>query len=805
MSRNYLKIAIRNILNRKLNSLIHLFGLSLGIFSTVILGLVIHYEISHDKFHPGFEKMFRVWTKDTYSDGEENNPGINPAFANQLMAEDELFEHIVPILSIYGPRLTVDNSESSSEENYYEVDRGFVINDDYPNLFYFDLISGNPNSLKSPNQVFLTRDIAVQLFGSVGDAINQQLKVNEQLMLTIAGVVENSPINSNFRPEIYISFETIRANPSEFQIDFEEWGSTGSNFQLFVSPKKDIELSYLEDRLSQLSIKHFENRGNSIKSHHLQNFSEIHYDIEKQSFTGTVVQKSEISTLIIITFLIILVVSINYVNLSISQVLSRGKEIGVHRILGGSQFQISKLSFFETLTLLIPAGLLATLFVYLVKPYLHQFSNIPQEYKEFPPSFYLYILFVLILIGVLSGFYPALVLSKFNPIKTLKSNLNTSQLGYLSFRKVLISVQFVITQFLMIAALITILQMDHINNADLGFNEEQVLVFGLGNSENRDQTLPTFKQELMRIPGVRSVSFSSDTPASMSNSSINFAFDFSTEYLPYPVFVKYGDHDFFESYEIDFLYGSGYIPGDTSQKAILNETLALQLSGGKPEEIIGKTIKLGGGNWLDIAGVVKDFTPNSLKDPMKPLLITSNSSRYSRASIRLENTAGKETIDQIESVFKLFFDSSIFNAEYYDETIDRFYESEEKLALIYKIFTGISVLLSALGLYGLISFISKQRVKEIGIRKTLGASTNEIVMMISKEFLLIVVLSFFVAAPIAYSRMSDWLDDFASRIDLSIGIFIGVFLVSLFLTSLTVGFKAFKAALANPVKSIQSE
>lgn len=801
----YFKIALRNILSRKSNSLIQLIGLSLGIFSAAILGFVVHFEISHDKFQPGFDKMFRVWTKDTYSDGEQSNPGINPAFAQQLMVEDGLFENFVPILSIYGPRITINDERSSIDENYYEVDRGFVVNQEYPNLFFFELIIGNPNSLKQPNQVFLTRDIAILIFGSVRDALDQELILNDQLKLTVAGVVENSPLSSNFRPEIYISFETIRANPSDFQIDFEEWGSTGSNFQLFVSPRSGVDLRYLDDKLKQLSKMHFENRGNSIKTHHLQEFKEIHYDVDKPPFTGRVISRSEVNTLIIIACLIILIVSINYINLSISQVMSRGKEVGVHRILGSSKVQVAKLSIFEIIILSVPAGIFATIFIHLVIPYLHQISNIPQEYQDLPLSLYLFIAGVLVFIGLLSGIYPAWIMSKFNPIKALKSNFNSSQIGGLSFRKVLITVQFVITQFLMMAALITVLQMNHINNADLGFNEEQVLVFGLGRSENRSQILPSLKQELLRIPGIKNVSFSSDTPASRRNSSMNSAFDFSTEDLPFPVFIKFGDHEYFDSYEIDFLYGSGYTQRDTSRKAVLNETLAIQLAEGEPEKIIGKTIRVGSGDWMEITGVIKDFTPNSLREPMKPLLIISNSSRYSRASIKLDENAGKETLDQIESVFKQFFESSRYNSEFYDESIARFYEDERKLVLVYKIFTTISILLSALGLYGLITFITKKRVKEIGIRKTLGASTEEIVIMISKEFLILVTFSFLVAAPLAYFRMNDWLDNFASKIDLSFSIFFGVFIISFLLTVLTVGSKALNAALANPVKSIQSE
>ncbi|WP_268035321.1 ABC transporter permease [Algoriphagus sp. PAP.12] len=802
MLKNYFKIAFRNLKKSVSNTFINLFGLVLGISAAMLLATVVYFEWSYDRFQPAYESTYRIKTQDEYTDGLEFTPGIPAPFSLELMTHSELFDKVVPIVGDWEIQLTVERDGDSDK---YLSDHIFFTTPDYLDLFRLEFISGNPSDLEKPDQAFLSEKMAETIFGSSQAALGETFQLLNGVELSIAGVYKDQPMNTNFGTDVFISFESLISHQEEFGYNFEEWGSTSSNFQVYVSPNPDMSIGQVEEGLLALSKKHFEGRGNSIRTHHLQALSDLHYNADLEPLSGPVARKATIKTLMLIGIFILIMASINYINLTTSRAIGKSREIGIHKVMGSSRSQLIKLSLTETFILVSSAAIISLAVVHFAIPFLSKVSNIPEEFNEIPGVVYGLLAALVIAVTVLSGMYPALVVSRFEPIRALKSKVQTAQLGNVSLRRALMLVQFAIAQVLMIATLVAIQQMNLIQNADLGFTKDEVYLVELESENPENPRNKSFKQELMRISGVKSVSLASDPPGSGNNSATNFSYDNSSEDVPYPVFLKLADHDYFDNFDMKFLAGNGYADSDTARKAVINETLARDLTQGNPEDAVGKTIRMGRSDWLEITGVLKDFTPNSLREEVKPMMITTQKEYYFYATIKLEKRATGATLTQIEDLYNNFYPTKIYSGRFYDELIGEFYESEEKLAAVFKIFAGISLIVAGLGLYGLVSFLVSQRVKEIGIRKTLGASVSELTVMISKEFVIMVAISFLVSIPIAYFMMQGWLETFAYKIPISIGLFLIVLIVSVILTSLTVGSKAIQAALANPVKSIKND
>jgi ABC-type antimicrobial peptide transport system permease subunit len=802
MLKNYFKIAFRNLKKSVSNTFINLFGLVLGISAAMLLATVVYFEWSYDRFQPAYESTYRIKTQDEYTDGLEFTPGIPAPFSLELMTHSELFDKVVPIVGDWEIQLTVERDGDSDK---YLSDHIFFTTPDYLDLFRLEFISGNPSDLEKPDQAFLSEKMAETIFGSSQAALGETFQLLNGVELSIAGVYKDQPMNTNFGTDVFISFESLISHQEEFGYNFEEWGSTSSNFQVYVSPNPDMSIGQVEEGLLALSKKHFEGRGNSIRTHHLQALSDLHYNADLEPLSGPVARKATIKTLMLIGIFILIMASINYINLTTSRAIGKSREIGIHKVMGSSRSQLIKLSLTETFILVSSAAIISLAVVHFAIPFLSKVSNIPEEFNEIPGVVYGLLAALVIAVTVLSGMYPALVVSRFEPIRALKSKVQTAQLGNVSLRRALMLVQFAIAQVLMIATLVAIQQMNLIQNADLGFTKDEVYLVELESENPENPRNKSFKQELMRISGVKSVSLASDPPGSGNNSATNFSYDNSSEDVPYPVFLKLADHDYFDNFDMKFLAGNGYADSDTARKAVINETLARDLTQGNPEDAVGKTIRMGRSDWLEITGVLKDFTPNSLREEVKPMMITTRKEYYFYATIKLEKGTTGATLTQIEDLYNNFYPTKIYSGRFYDELIGEFYESEEKLAAVFKIFAGISLIVAGLGLYGLVSFLVSQRVKEIGIRKTLGASVSELTLMISKEFVIMVAISFLVSIPIAYFMMQGWLETFAYKIPISIGLFLIVLIVSVILTSLTVGSKAIQAALANPVKSIKSD
>ncbi|KEO75687.1 ABC transporter permease [Anditalea andensis] len=806
MLKTYFKIAWRSLFRSKWIGVINISGLIIGITAALMLFLVVRYELSYDKFHTHFSQIYRIVTHDNYENITDYTSGVAYPVPDALMADKLNFKEVVPVISHHDVQVNILKENSVDHLEKYKTGQLFFSTSAYPLLFDLEFKAGSADLLDQPDNVLLTQSEADRFFGSWETAQGKVLQLTNGVTLMVGAVVADIPENSNFKFDIMVSYETLRSHKDEFGYDLEEWGSTGSNFQVYVLMDQDEDLNVAQTQLEGFSKKFFEGRGTSVRTHHLQAMSDIHFDPIFEPLSGKLIRKSTIQTLIIVGIFILIMASINFVNLSTSQSIGRSKEIGVRKVMGSSTFQIAVLSFGETFLTVVIASLMSFGLAHILLPFLDKIADVPDTISFLNPDILLFMFSLVLILTLLSGFYPALIISKFQPVKALKTRFLAAEIGGVSIRRSLVVLQFAIAQILMIGTVIAIRQMNLIQDTDLGFNKEAIYFIEVPSDNHNNVRIEGFKQELLTISGIKGASLASDVPSSGNNSASNFYFDNKNEDVTFPAFLKFADAAYFDLYEMEFSAGQGYPLSDTIRNVVINEAMARKLLIPSPEEAIGKTIRLGGsGNWVPITGVVKDFTVNSLREEIKQLVITTEKSNYSQVAVRLDNTSDKSTMSAIQDKFTKIYPEQIYSAGFLDESIAAFYESEQKLALVYKIFAVLAILISCIGLYGLVSFMVGQKVKEIGIRKVLGASITQITVMLSKEFILMVVLAFLIAIPLAYFMVQEWLASFAYKTPISIGLFLSVMVMSLLITAFTVGSKAIRAAMANPVDSLTDE
>jgi ABC-type antimicrobial peptide transport system permease subunit len=530
----------------------------------------------------------------------------------------------------------------------------------------------------------------------------------------------------------------------------------------------------------------------------------MHFDRRFEIFGDHITSKTTLLTLSLIGILIVLMACVNFINLSTAIAVNRSKEVGIRKVLGSNRRQLFGQIMSETAAIVCIAVLVALGIVYLALPYIKHIASIQEQPGLFTIRTIGLLIGIGILVTLLAGLYPSFVMSKFNPISALKNKLVSASVHGVSLRRGLVVMQFSISQVLIIATAVVVSQMNFIRNADLGFNKEAVLLLS-GNADSASLAKQTaFKQQLLQLPGVQSVSFNNDAPSSENSWLTNFSYNHQPS-ENFQVSLKFADADYIKTFGLQLLAGRSYSESDTSKEAVINETLVKKLKVKNVHDVIGKTIGLGNNKWLPIVGVVKDFKSSSLREGIKPMLITTVKSFYGLTAIKIKTTQLQKAQEAIQKIWDQHYPEYAYSAAFFDENIAKFYKQETQLSLLYKIFAGLAIFISCLGLYGLVSFMAIQKTKEVGIRKVLGASVISLVQLFSKEFTILIVVSFFIAVPVAWLMMHNWLNNFVFRISLGIGFFAVAVIASILIAWLTVGFKALKAALANPVKSLRTE
>ncbi|MET0466334.1 MAG: ABC transporter permease [Chitinophagaceae bacterium] len=805
MIRNYFKVAFRNITRYKGFSLLNVLGLAVGIASCLMLFLVVKYELSYDKFLPGYESVYHIITKDKETIGEEYTSGV-PFPLYDAIKVDMPGVTAGSLFSSFGSQMTVLGNDPNALVGKKFIEDGGVFYGDGNvfNVLQFPWLAGSPAVLDEPNMTVLTQGIADKYFGSWQSAVGQYIRLDNAITVKVAGILKDVPGNSDFPFKVVTSFVTAKNNSGVSGYD-ARWGSTTSNYQVFVRKPDNMPEAQLATALAAFSKKHFPDApGKTKREVFLQSLSQIHFDTRVENFGDHVTNKSTLWTLSLIGVLIITMACINFINLSTAQAINRSKEVGIRKVLGSNRISLFWQMMGETAIIVFISVVLALVISLICLPFISHVASINDKLTVFTPSVMLFTLLAALVVTFLSGAYPALILSGFKPMLALKNKITSASIGGISLRRGLVVLQFSISQALIICTIIAISQMNSVKNADLGFNKEAVLVM----TANADSVIfsrqSAFKQDLLAMNGIESVSFSSDVPSSENNWSANFAYDHKAD-EDFDVYMKFADEDYFKTFGLQFLAGNKYGRSDTIKDVVVNETMVSKLGVKTPADIIGKEMRVGRNSWKTIVGVVKDFKTNSLREDIKPLMISTRQSYYGCTNIKLKTSNLAQIRESIQRSWDKFFPEYAYDSYFMDESIQGFYQQENQLSHLYKIFSIIAILISCLGLYGLVSFMAVQRRKEVGVRKVLGASVAHVVYLFSKEFTILILIGFAIAAPLAWYVMNQWLGDFKYRINISIWIFALAMLVSIVIAWITVGYKSIRAALVNPVKSLRSE
>jgi len=807
MLRNYFKIAWRNLLKHKAYSVLNISGLTIGIAACLLIFLVVSFELGYDGFQKNYNTIYRIVTTSTTKDGgEQHNPGIPCPAVEALRTDFPQIEKLVAVNSAYGSQLTVlgdnPNADPASSKKIIENNGVVFTQPDYFSIFNTYWLEGNAQSLKDPGNIILDKQTAVKYFGDWKNATGKFLKLDNTVLLKISGIVDDAPVNSDFPVKLFISYETLKHYADKYGYS-KEWGSLSSNHQVYALLPSTVNAASIQRQLPGFIKKHdgLESQRQLI----LQPLKDMHFDYRYGTLGDHSTSRTILWTLSLIGVLIIIMASINFINLSTAQAVGRSREVGIRKVLGSTRSQLIGQVMGETFLLVLVSILLALLLAKLAMPYLSNVASVPSSISLLTLGSSLFLVITLIVVTALSGTYPALVVSGFTPVLALKSKINAASIGGISLRRILVITQFSISQILIIGTIVAVSQMNYVRNADLGFNKEAVFVVPAYSDSALMTRMKPMKEELLKSPDILSVSIASDVPSSDNNWASNFYFNNSGKDADFPSFLKYADEDYFRTFGLQFLAGRGFAASDTMHELVVNETMMHKLGITDPQKMIGKTIKIGSGHWLPIAGVVKDFKTNSLREDIKPLTISSSQTNYFTTGIKIHTSDIARTTAFIQRIWQQTYPEYAYESHFMDDTINRFYQQENQLSLLYKIFAGIAIFISCLGLYGLVSYMAVQKTKEVGIRKVLGASISNIVVMFSKEFTLLITIAFVIAVPVAWYLMSGWLQNFVYRIHMGAGVFLLAIFASLLIAWITVGYRAVKAALANPVKSLRSE
>lgn len=809
MIRNYFKLALRNLRKYRLTSFVNLFGLVVGFTSCLLILTYIINELSYDRYNKNADRIYRV-TRTFYNGNGEATlrlATVAPPFGYYFPSAFPEIEKLTRLFSAGTLSFKFDD-KLFAEQNAYFADENIF------DVFTIKVLKGNPKSaLDAPFTMMIDDAVARKYFGST-DPINRVIKVNNQFDVKVTGVYKAFPGNAHIHPDILLSFNTLK-NPAVYGEENlrTNWGNNSFFTYLLLPPHYDIKK--LKARFPAFLDEHMRNqygasRPSAFTSLDLQKLTDIHLrshtDLEAEP-NGDI---RRIYIFSAIAFFILLIACINYMNLATARSVLRSKEIGIRKVIGASRKELIAQFLGESFLITLFAIILAFLVLLLTLPWLNQLSG-----QELRISILLkwQILLPLVLapfvVGFLAGIYPALFMSSFQPVKTLKGLFKKGS-GNVNLRKALVVTQFSISIILIIVTAIVFQQMRFLQNASLGYDKEHVVTLPFYTPLN-DQ-FSSFRNELLRNPSIINASRSSRIPTGRLLDNMGASVWAGDSMMPVKADIKYvaADYDFLPTYGIQLVAGRNFSRDYSTDTTafLINENAVKSMGIESPEKAIGKKMNYGNidGN---IIGVMKDFNFESLHEEIKPLILfmpgSTASSQYNNISIKISGKNIPGALATIKDTWQHYIPEFPYQYNFLDENFERLYAAEQKQETIFLLFASIAIIIACLGLFGLSAFSISQRIKEIGIRKVLGAGSYAIVSMLCKEFLLLVSIASLIAFPIAWYAMDKWLQGFAYHISIQWYLFLVAALLALILALLTVGSQALRASLANPANSLRTD
>ena len=818
MFQNYLKIAVRNLLRHKSFSAINIIGLSLGMACCFLILLFVRYELSFDKFQVNYDRVYRLTYNPKFAGIPKPMVRTPPPVSPLLVG---YFPEMEQTARIYSRNASIEVERTGQDNLKFEESKFFFADSTILDIFSFKFLEGNPKTaLNGRSNVVLTDEMAKKYFGKES-ALGKTILFAGVHPMKVSGVVEQYPDNSHIKFNFISDYETMFALESPTAKDnlTRNWVITHSWTYVLMKPNQSVAKvnAKFPDFLAKNSPKQFETYAKET-DYALQPMRDFHLSGEVLGDPEPPGSLTSLYVFIGIAVITLLIACINFVNLSTARSLKRAKEVSMRKILGALKTQLVGQFLGESFLLGLFSFVLAFLFISLALPFVNDIVQRQLKIEQLlqDPFLVTLVVSIFILTTLLAGSYPAFFIAKFKPTETLKGSFTSGKARGGLLRQSLLVLQFSASMVLIIGSVVVFQQTRFMQNKPLGFAKDFLLTANL-QSQNLNgifqvpndslfQKLKTFTNELKQNANVQSIALSSNPLGlgTIRRGVVPEGFKPDGNLFVGCLAI---DQNFVPTYDLKLLAGRNFseeFPSDVNEAFLITELGAKTFGWKTPEAAIGKRINREGKEGK-IVGVIKDFHAVGLTQPLEGVLFDILPTQLNVFSIKINAANVPETISFIEKKWNAFFPEKAFEYAFLDQSLASLYEEQQRLGQMVSYFAGLAVLISCLGLFGLISLVTQQRIKEVGIRKVLGASTSQIVVILSKNFVVLVLLAFVIASPIAYYFMDKWLADFAFKIDLGIGLFLGAGVAVLLIAVGTMCFQAINAAKENPVKALRSE
>ncbi|WP_020533194.1 ABC transporter permease [Flexithrix dorotheae] len=802
MFQNHFKVAWRHIFNKKLYSFINISGLGVGMACCMLIIMYVKHELSYDKYHQNLDNIYRVLH--AYKSFEEKGKPTSPeefqvwgcAPAGPALLND------FPEVKSYFRFTSPSNMLFEYEDKRFQEDNMVFADSNAFDMFSWKFLAGDPQTaLDEPFTIVLTEKIAQKYFGAE-DPIGKLIKIEENEVLKVTGVMENVPANSHFTFEGLISMSTFKRFRPEI---FDWWGYV--DFYTYFTLNDNASIVSLKSKVPEFVEKYtgnWEDSGYDIAFEPMAD-AYLHSVAGRQpGETGSLQNLYIFSS---IAVFILLIACINFINLSTSRSLERAKEVGIRKVVGAYRQTLMGQFLSEFILLALFAAVLAVLLVVLFSPILQDLTGKPISYQNLLEwETIVYLLSGIVIIGILAGIYPATLLVGFQPAKVLKGTFKSSGSGA-ALRKGLVIFQFSLSIALMVGTAVVFSQLQYLRNHDLGFDQEQMLIVDFGWDGRVQEQIETIKNTILDHPNVLSIAASRAVPGNFLPNAGTTIEGPDGEMVSYGPTIYEIDQDFIPNYKIEMAAGRAFsrdFPNDTAQSLILNEAAAKMWGYHNPEDMIGKRFDQWGKSGM-VIGVVKNFNYQSLHNKVEPLSLRFEPYSMRKFSIRVKSENIPATLSDLEKTWAALVPHRPFIYSFLDETFNKQYKADVRFGQLFSVFAGIAILIACLGLFGLTAYTTSQRTKEIGVRKVLGASVGSIVTLLSAGFIKLFIIALLISIPVSWYVMNRWLEGFAYQVGVGVEIYFVAGFMALVIALLTISWQSLKAAFANPVKSLRSE
>ncbi len=808
MFKNYFKIVFRNAKKHPMYVLINLIGLAIGMAVSIVILLYVQFELSYDRYHPDADRIFRVSRAWFNQDGEESlhlghlAPPFGPLMQSDFPEEVEVSARLFNV-----DALIKNGGNAMVEERFFFADAEAF------ELFSWKILEGEAQkALAEADGIILTESTAKRYFGNesaVGKELRAEL-AGQEFVFQVRGVMEDMPENSHFHVDFLGSMIPVVQFYGGQEAFMGNFGS--NNFSTFIKLAKGVDGKAFEAKLPSMIDRHMgENQAGIPVSKGtgltLWPISDVHLYSNLASEIEPNGNIDYVFVYLAVALFILLIACINFMNLSTARSSLRSMEVGLRKVMGADKMILIRQFMGESFVMTFFAMILALVSVYLFLPVFSDFTDKPLSLNFFThPEYLLAIVGLVVFVGLISGSYPALFLSGFMPAKVLKGAFKAGK-GHESFRSLLVVGQFAISVMLIVAVLVVVRQLDFMQNKDLGFQKEDIVV--LPNSGRINEAYLIIKDRLENHPGIKEVSMSSRVPSGRLLDSQGSTAEVNGEMTQLNVRIAdiHVAHNFLHTYGIPLKAGRDFDfrrASDSTEAFILNEAAIRAVGWANPEEAIGKQFLYGGRRGF-VTGVMNDFHFESLHQPIVPIVFMISQDRNNQVSIRIDAAQREEVLAYLQGEWAQLRPGYPFEPNFVDEGFNRQYEAEARVKTIFTFFSALAIMISILGLLGLVTFATEQRTREIGIRKVMGAETGNILVLLGKDFLKLVAVGFLIAIPISWFGMNSWLEDFAYKTGITWTVFGWAGLIAGVIAAATVTSQTLRAAWANPVKSIKNE